>query len=81
MTQLSKDFSFELVCALSDIGRHAKEHNLTPEQVRLCFRVGSVAATQFGILPPQLDNINNFVLDTSLASGIKLEHEQAGQPE
>ena len=58
--ELSPKFEFEMVCVLNDIGWHAKKHNMTPEQVRRCFEVGTVAATQFGIWPPQLEVDTDF---------------------
>ncbi len=53
------NFGFDMICVLNDIGWHAKKHHITPEQVRRCFEVGTVAATQFGIIPPQIENADN----------------------
>jgi hypothetical protein len=40
---------FEMTRTLNDIGWYAKEHNLTPEQVRTFFEVGAVAARQLEV--------------------------------
>ena len=63
-----RDFAME--CVFADIGRYAKEHNLTPDQVRIFFEPGAAAACNLGVvdLTPKKDPATGYAGEAALGA-------------